>query len=59
MKKAGNPNSSKTEELPGPSDIGLTYKEIHEARQIREYATVAHISIAGTPSFVINRVDNI
>ena len=24
IKKAGNPNSSKTEELPGPADVGLT-----------------------------------
>ncbi|RTL87901.1 MAG: hypothetical protein EKK29_07065 [Hyphomicrobiales bacterium] len=36
IRRAGNPNSSKTEELPGPKDIGLTYKDIHEARQIRD-----------------------
>jgi hypothetical protein len=35
--KAGNPNSSKTEELPGVSDLdGLTQKDIHEARIIRD-----------------------
>jgi hypothetical protein len=37
IKSAGNPNSSKTEELPGVSDIdGLTHKDIHEARIIRD-----------------------
>lgn len=34
--KAGNPNSSSREELPGVSDIGLTHKQVHEARQIRD-----------------------
>jgi hypothetical protein len=36
LKKAGNPNSSRTEELPGPADIGLTAKQVHEARLIRD-----------------------
>lgn len=35
IKKTGNPNSSGTEELPGAADIGLTHKDIHEARIIR------------------------
>jgi hypothetical protein len=33
--KAGNPNCSKAEQLPGPKDIGLTRKQIHEARAVR------------------------
>lgn len=36
IKKTGNPNSSGTEELPGAADIGLTHKDIHEARIIRD-----------------------
>jgi hypothetical protein len=37
INSAGNPNSSKTEELPGVSGIdGLTHKDIHEARLIRD-----------------------
>jgi len=36
LRKAGNPNSSGREELPGPAEIGLSYKQIHEARQIRD-----------------------
>lgn len=35
IKRTGNPNSSRTEELPGAEDIGLTHKDIHEARTIR------------------------
>lgn len=37
IRKAGKqPNSSRLEELPaGAGDVGLTHKEIHEARQIR------------------------
>lgn len=31
--KAGNPNSSGTEELPGVVDLGLTHKQVHEARR--------------------------
>lgn len=34
--KAGKPNSSFTEELPSAIDIGLTHKEVHEARQLRD-----------------------
>jgi hypothetical protein len=34
IKSAGNPNSSKTEELPGVSDIdGLTHKDIYPRGQ--------------------------
>ncbi len=36
VKKAGNPNCSAEEQLPGPSDLGLTRKQIHEARTIRD-----------------------
>jgi hypothetical protein len=36
IKKTGNPNSSALEELPGVSEIGLTHKDIHEARIIRD-----------------------
>lgn len=36
IKKAGNPNYSGGEELPGPMNVGLTYKQVHEARQIRD-----------------------
>lgn len=36
IRKAGNPNSSGTEELPGPGNIGLSYKQIHEARLLRD-----------------------
>lgn len=32
--KAGNPNCSKAEQLPGPKDIGLSRKQIHEARAV-------------------------
>ncbi len=32
---AGKPNCSQAEQLPGPSDIGLTRKKVFEARQIR------------------------
>jgi hypothetical protein len=28
--------AAKSEELPGAADIGLTHKQIHEARQIRD-----------------------
>lgn len=34
VRTAGKPNSSKAEEF-GAADIGLTHKDIHEARQIR------------------------
>lgn len=34
--KAGNPNYSGLEQLPGPSALGLTRKQVHEARQIRD-----------------------
>lgn len=36
IRRTGNPNSSKAEELPGASDIGLTHKDIYEARQFRD-----------------------
>ncbi|MCO5080902.1 MAG: SAM-dependent methyltransferase [Rhizobiaceae bacterium] len=36
IKKTGNPNSSRTEELPGAADIGLSHKDIHEARKLRD-----------------------
>ena len=36
LKKAGNPNSSRTEELPGIGELGLNHREIHEARQFRD-----------------------
>jgi hypothetical protein len=34
--KAGNPNYSATEQLPGPKDVGLTAKLMHDARAIRD-----------------------
>lgn len=34
--KAGKPNSSGREELPGVDELGLTHKQVHEARQIRD-----------------------
>ncbi len=34
--KAGNPNCSSREQLLGPSDLGLSRKGIHEARQMRD-----------------------
>lgn len=36
LKKAGNPNSSRTEELPGIGDLGLNHRDIYEARQFRD-----------------------
>ena len=37
VRKQGGDQTSKTEFcLPGPADIGLTHKDIHEARQIRD-----------------------
>jgi len=36
VKKVGNPNYSKAEELPAAPEIGLSSKDIHEARQIRD-----------------------
>lgn len=36
VKTVGNPNCSKTEQLPSAADIGLSRKDIHEARQIRD-----------------------
>ena len=36
VRKAGNANSSASEELVSVADIGLTHKDIHEARQIRD-----------------------
>jgi len=36
LRKAGNPNSSTAEELPGPTEIGLTQKQVPEARVIRD-----------------------
>lgn len=35
LRLAGKPKSSKTEELPSAADLGITHKEIHEARLIR------------------------
>ena len=32
IRRAGNPNCSGTEQLPGPGDVGLTRKQVHEAR---------------------------
>lgn len=37
--KAGNPNSSNSEELTSVADLGLTHKQVHEARQIRDAET--------------------
>ena len=36
IKSVGKPNSSNPEELAGVNDIGLTHKDIHEARLIRD-----------------------
>ena len=36
IKSVGKPNSSNPEELVGVNDIGLTHKDIHEARLIRD-----------------------
>jgi hypothetical protein len=36
VKRVGNPNYSNAEELPGGADIGLSAREVHEARQIRD-----------------------
>lgn len=36
VKSVGNPNYSQAEKLPSASEIGLTPKEIHEARTIRD-----------------------
>jgi hypothetical protein len=36
IKSVGKPNSSNSEELAGAADIGLTHKDIHEARIIRD-----------------------
>ena len=36
VKSVGNPNFSRAEELPDAASVGLTAKEIHEARQIRD-----------------------
>jgi len=36
IRGAGKPKSSRSEELSGAADVGLTHKEIHEARQIRD-----------------------
>lgn len=36
IKRAGNPNYSKTEELPGNQEISIPTKEIFEARRIRD-----------------------
>ena len=40
IKVAGNPNCSVSEQLPGPADIGLSRKQVHEARQIRDAEVV-------------------
>ncbi len=34
--KAGNPNSSRQEELVSAPDLGLSHKDIHEARRLRD-----------------------
>jgi len=36
LKKAGKPNCSSAEQLPGVEDLGISRKEIFEARQIRD-----------------------
>jgi hypothetical protein len=36
VKSVGNPNYSNAEELASAADIGLTAKDIHEAREIRD-----------------------
>ena len=36
VRSAGNPNSSRVEELPGVGDLGLSHKDIHDARQVRD-----------------------
>ncbi|MEM1345631.1 MAG: hypothetical protein AAGI34_13775 [Pseudomonadota bacterium] len=36
VRGAGNPNCSGSEQLPGPSDLGLTRKQVHDARQVRD-----------------------
>lgn len=36
VKSVGNPNYSQAEELPTAADVGLTPKQIHEAREIRD-----------------------
>jgi len=36
VKKAGNPNCSSSEQLPGPTNLGLSRKDIHEARLVRD-----------------------
>lgn len=36
VKSVGNPNCSATEQLPSAADIGLSRKDIHEARIIRD-----------------------
>jgi hypothetical protein len=36
VRRAGNPNCSEAEQLPGTEDLGLSRKQIHEARQVRD-----------------------
>src|SRR4051812_15834852 len=36
VRRAGNPNCSGAEQLPGPDDLGSTRKQVHGARQFRD-----------------------
>lgn len=55
VRKAGNINSSEREELAGVADLGLSHKDIHEARQIRD----AEIADPGVTRRTLDRlVDN-
>lgn len=42
-KKAGNPNSSQAEELPRPTEIGFTTKQVHEAAPDPEIEYIARV----------------
>lgn len=36
IRTAGHPNSSDAEDLPGVAEIGITHKDVHEARRVRD-----------------------
>jgi hypothetical protein len=54
IKKAGNPNSSGAEELPGAREFGLSHKEVHEARQLRDAENRKPGSIRGAIDNIVS-----
>lgn len=57
VRRAGNPNCSGTEQLPGPDDLGLTRKQIHEARQFRDAEAAEPGIISRTINDAVERGD--